>query len=126
MAASSTTASSWTAPDAPGPASFAAGAATDARAVFGRLVRTRTPRPSTLTGSGVQTLASAEPGAPVVSASLGVALAMDAGVRDRRGPRGVGDLARVTRRVPVAALDRVCTPLPAGRPCESLALWSML
>ena len=107
-------------------ASFAAGAATDARAVLGRLVRTGTPRPSTLTGSGVQALASAEPGAPVVSASLGVALAMDAGVRDRRGPRGVGVLARVAWRVPVTALDRVSTLPPEGRPCESLALWSML
>ena len=76
--------------------------------------------------SGVQALASAGPGAPVVSASLGVALETDAGVRDPRGPRGVAVLARVARRVPVTALDWVCTPPPEGRPCESLALWSML
>ena len=65
----------------------------------------------------------------VISASLspvGVALATDAGVSDPRGPRGVAVLARVARRVPVTALDRVCTPPPAGRPCESLVLLSMV
>ena len=56
----------------------------------------------------------------------GSALETDAGPRDPREPRGVAGLSRVVRRVPVTALDRVCTPPPKGRPCESLALWSML
>ena len=77
----------------------------------------------------MQAVVAALPGAPVVSTSrsmLAVILAVDAGVRDPREPRGVAVLARVARRVPVAVLDLVCTPPPERRPCETLMLLSMV
>ena len=68
-------------------------------------------------------MAPAAPCAPIVSAfvtPLGVVSAAEAGARGPRGPLGVDFLARLRGRLPGAASEQACTPLPGGRPCVTL------